>query len=207
MYKSANNSSRIPECYKKYLITQDPQHCHISERCKGWGCKYLLSISAQNTCDVLTYWYQFGHFADDSYSKWIVDKQDIAAALQKEIQKLELSRCPKFDSKEVEATLDLLPSEIFIDNTHWTLMADVYTGEIAGIAHFEEFPPDAELEDLISTVDWDSLWNSVFPADTPNNTPKEKLTSDNRRDNQEVSLVKRYPEPGSNRHGSESTGV
>ena len=187
MYKSANNSSRIPECYKKYLITQDPQHCHISERCKGWGCKYLLSISAQNTCDVLTYWYQFGHFADDSYSKWIVDKQDISAALQKEILKLGLSQCPKFDSKEVAATLDLLPSEIFIDNTNWTLMADVYTGEIAGIAHFEEFPPDAELEDLISTVDWDSLWNSVFPADTPNNTPKEKLIPDNQRDNQEVS--------------------
>ena len=38
-------------------------------------------------------------------------------------------------------------------------------------------------------------------------TPKEKLTPDNQRDNQEVSLVKKYPEPGSNRHGSESTGV
>ena len=38
-------------------------------------------------------------------------------------------------------------------------------------------------------------------------TPKEKLTSDNRLENQEVSLVKKYPEPGSNRHGSESTGV
>lgn len=89
-------------------------------------------------------------------------------------------------------------------------MADVYTGEIAGIVHLEEFPPDAELEDLISTVDWDSLWNSVFPADTadtPNNTSKGKLTPDNQRDNQEVSLVKKYPEPGSNRHGSESTGV
>ena len=34
-------SVRIPECYKKYLITQDPQHCRISERCKGWGCKYI----------------------------------------------------------------------------------------------------------------------------------------------------------------------
>jgi hypothetical protein len=38
-------------------------------------------------------------------------------------------------------------------------------------------------------------------------TPKEKLTSDNQSDNQEVSLINKYPEPGSNRHGSESTGV
>ena len=191
-----NSGSHILECYKEYLTTQDPQHCHISERCKGWGCKYLLSISAQNTCDVLTYWYQFGHFADDSYSKWIVDKQKISAALQKEIQTLGLSQCPKFDSREEEATLDLLPSEIFIDNIHWTLMADIHTGEIAGISHLEEFPPNTELEDLIFPVDWDNLWDSVFSPNTPNNTPKDKPIPDNLFNNQSVSKIANTPALG-----------
>jgi len=183
---------RILECYKQYLTTQDPQHCHISERCKGWGCKYLLSISADNTYSAFKYWYEFGHFADNKYNKWIVDKQELSTALQKEIQTLGLSQCPKFDNKEVSAALYSLPREIDIDNIHWTLMEDISTREIIGISHFEELPSDTELKDLMSGVDWDS----VFSPNTPNNTPKDKPVPNNLFNNQNVSKISNTPALG-----------
>ena len=185
-------SVKISECYKEYLITQDTQHCRISEHCKGWGCKYISSISADNTYSAFKYWYEFGHFADNNYNKWIVDKQKLSTALQKEVQSLGLSQCPKFDSKEVSATLYSLPREIDIDNIHWTLMEDISTREIIGISHFEELPPATELKDLMSGVDWDR----VFPANTPNNTPKDKPVSDNLFDNQNVSKIANTPALG-----------
>jgi hypothetical protein len=92
----------------------------------------------------------------------------------------------------VVATLDLLPSEIVIDNIHWTLMEDISTREIIGISHFEELPPATELKDLMSGVDWDR----VFPANTPNNTPKDKPVSDNLFDNQNVSKIANTPALG-----------
>nr|DAK56642.1 MAG TPA: hypothetical protein [Bacteriophage sp.] len=185
-------SVRISKCYKQYLTTQDPQHCHISEHCKGWGGKYISSISADNTYSAFKYWYEFGHFADNNYNKWIIDKQELSTALKKDVQSLGLSQCPKFDSKDVVATLDLLPSEIVIDNIHWTLMEDISTREIIGISHFEELPPATELKDLMSGVDWDR----VFPANTPNNTPKDKPVSNNLFDNQNVSKIANTPALG-----------
>jgi len=135
--KNANSSelnaySNIADCYKKYkkAIIQE-EHCFTYGNKEGWGCKFLGEISRylpSNSWDRGRYWYEFGYF--ESELLWKIDKEKIQGILDREIELMKVTLCPKFSYDKVKAILNELPEYIDVNNDdNWEV---VYEDKIDG---------------------------------------------------------------------------
>lgn len=93
-------------------------HCYDEG---GWGCKHLSSILLRND-SYYSYrselcWYDFGHFADDT---WHIDKNRILTVLRDEAQKKQLTLCQFYSEDRVNSTIQTLLDEIVVsDESEW----------------------------------------------------------------------------------------
>jgi len=97
-----------------------PQPCRYCEKAhaggRGWGCRYLSAIEREpvirrfNLGRPPTGWWDFGSFDADQH--FVVRKDQIREALQKEADRAGLPFCPQYDFARVSASVDSLPDEI-----------------------------------------------------------------------------------------------
>ncbi len=109
---------RYVECADKREVSPQPnRYCERSHAgAQGWGCRYLSATEREPVIPQYSFgrpptgWWDFGGF--DSELHFVVRKEHIREALQKEADRAGLSFCPQFDFQRVSASVDSLPDEI-----------------------------------------------------------------------------------------------
>ena len=109
---------RYVECADKREVSPQPsRYCEKSHAGgQGWGCRYLSATEREPVTPRYTFgrpptgWWDFGGFDSDLH--FVVRKEHIREALQKEADRAGLSFCPQFDFQRVSASVDSLPDEI-----------------------------------------------------------------------------------------------
>jgi len=106
------------ECADRREVS--PQPCRYCDKAhaggRGWGCRYLAAIEREPTIRRFNLgrppvgWWDFGGFDSDQH--FVIRKEQIREALQKEADRTGLPFCPQYDVKRVSASVDSLPDEI-----------------------------------------------------------------------------------------------
>jgi ATPase family associated with various cellular activities (AAA) len=119
------------EKYQKAVIQEE--HCKLQYKEKGWGCKFLEAIDLglpKNSYDYdrYTYWFQFGKFESDQ--EWVIDKEKICLALERETKLQNLNLCAIFKFENIEEILKTLPDKILLKgNENWEIdFEEISTG-------------------------------------------------------------------------------
>jgi len=106
------------ECADRRDVSPQPdRYCDRSQTGgQGWGCRYLSAIEREPVIRRHVFgrpptgWWDFGTL--DSDQRFVVRKEHIREALQKEADRAGLRFCPRFDFGRVSASVDSLPDEI-----------------------------------------------------------------------------------------------
>ena len=109
---------RYVECADKREVSPQPdRYCDKSHAGgQGWGCRYLSATEREPATPRYSFgqpptgWWDFGGFDSDRH--FVIRKEHIREALQKEADRAGLSFCPQFDFQRVSAAVDSLPDEI-----------------------------------------------------------------------------------------------
>ncbi len=109
---------RYVECADKREVSPQPgRYCEKSHSGgQGWGCRYLSATEREPAAPRYSFgtpptgWWDFGAF--DADGRFVVRKEHIRDALQKEAERAGLSFCPQFDFQRVSAAVDALPDVI-----------------------------------------------------------------------------------------------
>lgn len=109
---------RYVECAEKRDVSPQPdRYCGKAHSGgQGWGCRYLSAIEREPVSPRHSFgrpptgWWDFGSF--DAEQHFVVRKDHVREALQKEADRAGLSFCPQFDFKRVSAAVDALPDQI-----------------------------------------------------------------------------------------------
>ncbi len=109
---------RYVECADKREVSPQPsRYCEKSHAGgQGWGCRYLSAMEREPVVPRYSFgqpptgWWDFGGFDSDQH--FVVRKDHIREALQKEADRAGLSFCPQYDFQRVCAAVDSLPDVI-----------------------------------------------------------------------------------------------
>ena len=124
----------IIKCQNGYDSSPDQEYYCINEYDKlGWGCKFLSNIRRQIPIDSYyynrgEYWFNYGSFAREN--NWIINKDNLLSALNKEALQKKLDICKYFNIDELNEIVKSLPNNINLNESNdWEVIyEEIYDG-------------------------------------------------------------------------------